>query len=86
MPCDWKPTSVNNPETGIPFTETSAWHYIADLAESGYPIEEITLDQPLGERGYVMVIKLEADAPDLYIKVQLKGGTIFGRSFHYSFY
>lgn len=88
MPCDWNPTSVYNPEVGMYFTDNSAWNYIADLAESGHPITEITLNQPDGEKGYVMVVKLEADAPglyiDLYIKVQLKGGKIFGRSFHYS--
>jgi len=84
MPCDWNPTTVINPEVGMPFTDISAWHYIADLAESGHPIKEIILDQPKGDKGYVMVVKLEASAPDLYIKVQLKGGKIFGRSFHYS--
>jgi hypothetical protein len=84
MPCDWNPTTVFNPEVGMYFTDNSAWHYIADLAEAKHPIEEITLNQPEGEKGYVMVVKLETSAPDLYIKVQLKGGKIFGRSFHYS--
>jgi hypothetical protein len=84
MPCDWKPTTVYNPEVGMCFTDISAWHYIADLAESEHPMEEITLKQPEGEKAYEMIVKLEPNVPDLYIKVQLKGGKIFGRSFHYS--
>jgi hypothetical protein len=84
MPCDWRPTQVNNPRVGLPFDDKSAWHFIADLAESGHPIEEMTLDRPAGERGHVMTIALEAGVPDLYVKIQLKRGRIFGRSFHYS--
>ena len=84
MPCDWRPTEVNNPRTGLPFDDKSAWHYIAELAESGHPIEEMTLEKPAGDKGHVMTISLEAGVPDLYIKIQLKRGRIWGRSFHYS--
>lgn len=84
MPCHWNPTTVTNPDVGFCFTHISAWAYIADLAETGHLIEEINLEQPAGEKGYVMTKQLEANLPDLYIKVQLKGGKIFGRSFHYS--
>jgi len=84
MPCVWKPTTVMNPAVGFCFTDISAWAYIAELAECGHPIEEIELDQPAGEKGYVMTKQLEANLPDLYVKVQLKGGKIIGRSFHYS--
>jgi hypothetical protein len=86
LPCDWKPTTVMNPDVGIPFTDISAWHYIAHLAESGHHIEEIELDQPKGEKGYVMIVELRDNPSDLYIKVQLKGGRIYGRSFHCSYY
>jgi hypothetical protein len=75
---------VVNPESGLPFGDIGAWHYIADLAENGCEIEEITLDQPAGEKALVMNVKLGSGSPDLYIKVQLKRGCIFGRSFHYS--
>ncbi len=84
MPCDWRPTTVTNPAANIPFTDISAWHYIADLVESGHPIETITLDKPPGETGFVMLVEMEAESPRLYIKLQLKRGRIFGRSFHYS--
>jgi len=84
MPCDWQPTTVVNPAVGIPFTDISAWLYIADLAESGHKIESITLEQPKGETAYVMSVQLRANTPDLYIKIQLKRSRIWGRSFHYS--
>lgn len=82
MPCVWQPTTVTNPETDIPFTDISAWHFIAELAEAGHPIEEIVLDKPKGEKAYVMKVTLES-SDRLYIKVQPKGGKIFGRSFHH---
>jgi hypothetical protein len=84
MPCDWRPTSVSNPSSGICFTDITAWSRVAELAETGHAIDEIQLDQPKGETGYVITVKLEEKSPDLYIKVQLKRGKIFGRSFHYS--
>jgi hypothetical protein len=83
MPCDWRPTTVTGPN-GISFTETSSWHFIAELAENGHPIQEIMLEQPKGDKGYVMTVKLDPISPLLYIKVQLKRGRIWGRSFHYS--
>ena len=33
-----------------------------------------------------MLIDLGSDVPDLYVKLQLGAGKIFGRSFHYSEY
>ncbi len=84
MPCDWQPTTVNNPNVNIPFDDISAWRFIGELAVSGHPIEVKQLDQPPGDTAYVMIVELEKNRPKLYIKVQLKGGAIFGRSFHYS--
>jgi hypothetical protein len=65
---------VNNPRVGLPFDDKTAWSFIAELAETGHPIEEMTLDKPAGEKGHVITIRLEAGAPDLYIKIQLKRG------------
>jgi hypothetical protein len=84
MPCDWQPTTVSNPTSGICFTDITAWGRIADLAEGGHPIDEMQLEQPKGEVGHVMRVKLDEKSPELYIKIQLKRGKIFGRSFHYS--
>ena len=86
MPCDWNPTTVINPDVGIPFSDISAWRYIAHLAESGHPIEKKVLDQPPGDIGYIMIVELAENPSPLYIKVQLKGGRIYGRSFHCSLY
>jgi hypothetical protein len=83
-PCEWRPYEVENPESGLPFTEVRAWEYIAELLESGQAVTEVELQQPPGELGYEMVIALKNGQPDLYIKVQFLGGRILGRSFHYS--
>jgi len=83
MPCHWNPTTVENPEVGIPFNDIAAWHFIARLVEDGHDLEEVVLDQPAGDKGYVMSVHLEANVSRLYIKFQLKNGNIFGRSFHY---
>ncbi len=82
LPCRFNPDEVINPETGMYFDKISAWHFIADLAESQYPIREITLENPKGEKGYEMIVKAHQNFPDVYIKVQLKGNMIYCRSFH----
>jgi hypothetical protein len=83
MPCNWYPTTVTS-SAGLPFTPSGAWHFIADLAESGHAIEKILMEKPQGEIGYVMVKKSDDGSSDIYVKVQLKRGRIWGRSFHYS--
>jgi hypothetical protein len=84
MPCVWRPTEVENPEIpGFPFTEPGAWRFIADLAKSNHPIQEIILDKPKNTKGYVMIYEVSGHA-SIYIKVQIKGNKIIGRSFHYS--
>jgi hypothetical protein len=85
LPCDWKPEQVRNPATGLYFTPNGAWQYVADLLRGGEPLEEMTLEQPAGKRGYVMRVKLGSGMPELYIKLQLGGGKVIGRSFHYSY-
>lgn len=82
LPCRFNPDEVINPETGMYFDKISAWHFIADLAESGHPIKEITLENPKGEKGYEMIVKSQQNFPNIYIKVQLKGNMIYCRSFH----
>jgi hypothetical protein len=85
IPTDWNPTSVRNPETGLVFTEVSAWDFVANLIEMGHPLQEVELDKPPCATGYVMLVPLEPGKPDLYIKVHpYGGGRVYGRSFHYS--
>jgi len=82
-PTKWNPYQVLNPETKLPFTDTSAWQLIADELKSGCEVELIWLDKPPGKRGYVLYKKLQVDRPRLYIKLQLGSGYVIGRSFHY---
>ena len=85
-PTDWRPTDVRNPNGILDshFTNSTAWELIAERLEAGEEVEVIELRKPPGASGYVMRIQLAADLPELYIKLQLGAGKIFGRSFHYS--
>ena len=84
MPTEWTPGKVNNPEVDMPFTEAGAWSFVAHLLDTGHPIQQVTLRQWQAEVAYVMLVDLRPATPKLYIKLQLKGGKICGRSFHYS--
>lgn len=82
-PCVWQPESVIN-EHGFAFTSESAWNFVADCVEDGEALEELKLEHPPGEIAYVMKILLPDAHARIYIKVQLLGNSILGRSFHYS--
>jgi hypothetical protein len=84
-PCDWQPTSVIHPKFGGYFSHPGAWEYVAELLEEGHPFEEVTLSEPPGGRAYVMNVDLGPRQPKLYVKIQIKAGCVFGRSFHYSY-
>ena len=66
------------------FSNEGAWELIASELESGRKVETIKLIKPPGTKGYVMLIDLEPNASPVYVKVQLRGNKIIGRSFHYS--
>ena len=83
-PSKWWPERVTNPESGMVFTDSGAWHLIADELERGAELQTITLHTPAKKTGYVMLIFLEERQPELYVKLQLSGGRAWGRSFHYS--
>jgi hypothetical protein len=83
-PCDWRPTQVLNPESGLLFTEIGAWEYIADLLDANHPLTELALEQPPGEIAYTMAVSLGPKVPKLYIKLQILRGRVLARSFHYS--
>lgn len=84
-PVDWRPASVINPKSGMPFTRLTCWHFIEELLESGHKIEVIPLQKPLGKKGYVMLYETGTNSQDIYIKLQIANDLI-GRSFHYSVY
>ena len=87
-PTDWRPTEVRNPHGVLDtyFTDSTAWALVAARLEHGEEVKVIELRQPKGAKGYVMLIDLGSDVPELYVKLQLGAGKIFGRSFHYSEY
>lgn len=84
MPCVWNPYSIENPETGMPFSDASAWELICRILEK-YPqnFRQLRLDKPAGQIAYETVHIL-ANGVRVYIKVQLFQGKAFGRSFHIS--
>jgi hypothetical protein len=81
-PCDWRPHRVLKPESGLPFTEVEAWHFIADLLEVGHPCRQIALRKPRGQIAYVITTAGHQGCPEIYIKVTLSSNKINGRSFH----
>ena len=85
-PTDWRPTQVRRPEGGFSpyFTHTAAWELTADKLDEGHEVEVVELRKPPGAKGYVMKIDLGPDVPTLYVKLQLRGGQVVRRSFHYS--
>jgi hypothetical protein len=85
LPSDWRPYTVMNPESGLPFTEASAWNLLVQLLEEGHPVLETTLDHPPGARGFVLLVDLKGSTQTLYVKVQLGANCVIGRSFHYSY-
>lgn len=82
-PTHWAPTEVRSPSSGEAFTPDGAWAFIAELLEGGCEIEEITLEQPPGRKGYVVLTK-GCEGEEIYIKLQLGSGQVIGRSFHIS--
>lgn len=77
---------MRNPQGVIEmyFNDTSAWELIAEELKAGCPVEEVSLNKPPGAKGYVLLIDLAPNQPQLYVKLQLGAGKIIGRSFHYS--
>jgi hypothetical protein len=83
-PCDWRATGMTDPRTREAFTEDGAWEYIAQLITDGIEIEVIDLDIPAGKKGYVMNLPSHDPQIPIYVKLQLSGDCVIGRSFHYS--
>lgn len=83
MPSRWQPTQLTDPATRQAFTEDGAWQYIADHLAQDAPIEVITLDKPQGKTGYVLKLP-GANGIVIYVKLQICGDHVRGRSFHAS--
>ena len=84
MPCDWNPYVIENPETGMPFSDASAWELICRLVEESPDcFRPLKLQKPPGQIAFETVFSLPRNVL-VYIKVQLFQGKAFGRSFHIS--
>ena len=84
-PCRWDPSTITNPETGLPFSDASAWELICNLLETQpEAFQELVLRKPPGKLAYATVVSLGSDAVRVYIKVELTCGRARGRSFHIS--
>jgi hypothetical protein len=64
------------------FAPREAWYFICECLDSGAPIREVELRQPPGAVAYELIVSL--GDRQLYIKLQLTGDRVLGRSFHYS--
>jgi hypothetical protein len=83
-PAVWWPNRVLHPCSGTYFTDAGAWEFIVELIEAGHPITQVTLSHPPGKVGYVLIVRNNKGDRDIYIKLQLGSGCIYGRSFHLS--
>jgi hypothetical protein len=84
MPCDWNPFVIENPDTGMPFSDASAWEMICRLLkESPEIFRSVRLQKPAGLEAFETVVELPSRVR-VYIKVQLFQGKAHGRSFHIS--
>ena len=82
-PTHWAPFEVLRPDSGEPFTPDGAWRFIVELLEGGVDIDVIELDTPPARKGYVIMAE-GFEGEKIYIKLQLGGGQVIGRSFHHS--
>lgn len=85
----WEPGNVSNPQDRYlsgAFTDEAAWSLVAEKLRDGHEVETMVLDHPPGATGYVLKIRVEADAPRVYVKLELLKSRrrVVGRSFHYS--
>ena len=75
---------MTDPRTGEVFTEDGAWAYVSENIANGVDIEVKDLDIPPGKKAYVMSLPSHDPQVPIYVKLQLGGDCVIGRSFHYS--
>lgn len=83
-PTVWRPQTIENPRTGLYFSDDSAWELIAALVEAGHEVRVVSLRKPPGAVGYELTYEIPNGS--IYMKFQLSPGRnlILGRSFHWS--
>jgi hypothetical protein len=83
MPSRWQPRQFTDPRTRQAFTDESAWTYIVQHLEGGIEFQEIILERPPGAKAFVLFLP-GVNTPKIYVKLQVYGGRVIGRSFHES--
>lgn len=83
MPTKWQPSQFTDPRSKQAFTQEGAWDFVVEALRSGEPIEQIVLDKPPGAIAYVLHLA-GVNSRTLYVKLQICGGCVMGRSFHES--
>ena len=89
IPVKWSPIKIENPATGLAFTEASAWRLIEqllldDTLKEGAKLRQTVLEKPPGVRALELLHDVDGAGPFIYIKVHLWKGKVYGRSFHSS--
>jgi hypothetical protein len=84
MPCKWRHYEVADPRSGALFTEPGSWDYVQEQLIGECPIWPVDLVKPLGRIGYQLDLPGAFGHPQIYVKLQLGAGEVFGRSFHYT--
>ena len=83
-PCEWNPegtASARDPD--YPFTAPGAWAFIAEHLEAGRDIYSIPLDRPPDGIGLVIFLPPVPRWRGLYVKFEVAGPGLYGRSFHH---
>lgn len=65
------------------FTGPGSWAFLADYLESNGDIYSITLDKPPDRIAYVIFLPPTTVWRGLYVKFELAGPGLYGRSFHH---
>lgn len=82
-PSKWQPRQFTDPRSRQSFSDESAWSYIVECLEKGVEIQTIVLRKPPGAQAYVLLLA-GVNQQKLYVKLQICGGCVRGRSFHES--
>ena len=82
LPSKWWFGKIVDPRTGMPFTPSGAWDFIAEqLQDESTQIAVIDLEKPPNEKGYVL--KISVTEGTIYVKLQMgRENVVIGRSFH----
>jgi hypothetical protein len=83
-PTTWHPTGIADPRSMSAFTEAGAWEWVIEHVSSGVTLYPMILDKPPGRKAYYFEAPAAFPPSMIYVKLQICGDHIRGRSFHLS--